>query len=66
MERSSELARGELSDIHERLGRAGFVAKGVLYGIVAIIAAAVAFGDEKSTADQSGALVGVAGRQYRA
>jgi hypothetical protein len=56
MEGSPALTEGQLSDVHERLGRAGFVAKGILYGIVAIIAAAVALGDEKSTADQSGAL----------
>jgi len=56
MGQSNELSGGQLSDVREHLGRAGFAAKGVLYGIVAIIAAAVAFGEEKSTADQSGAL----------
>ena len=49
-------SRTEAADWHERLGRVGFVAKGVVYGIVAIIAIAVAIGSEKSTADQSGAL----------
>ena len=47
---------------HERLGRVGFVAQGVLYGIVGVIAIAVALGDEKSTADQSGALSSLAGQ----
>ncbi len=46
----------DLSRAHERLGRVGYVAQGVLYGIVAVIAASVALGGERSTADQSGAL----------
>lgn len=45
-----------MPDARERLGRIGFAAQGVLYGVVAVIAAAVALGSEKSTADQSGAL----------
>lgn len=45
----------------EWLGRAGFAAKGVVYGIVGIIAIAVALGGEKSTADQTGALASLAG-----
>ena len=44
-----------------RLGRAGFAARGVLYGIVAIVALAVAVGEEQSTADQQGALASLAG-----
>ena len=56
MQGSPEAVARELPEYHERLMRAGFVAQGILYGIVGIIAAAVALGDEKSTADQSGAL----------
>ena len=38
----------------------GFAAKGVLYGIIGIIAIAVALGQTKSTADQQGALASLA------
>lgn len=41
-------------------GRAGFAAKGILYGIIGIVAIAVALGSEKSTADQTGALASLA------
>ena len=44
------------NDWHEKIGRAGFAAKGVLYAIIGIVAAAVALGTEKGAADQSGAL----------
>lgn len=44
-----------------RAGRAGFAARGILYGIVGIVAIAVAVGVEKSTADQQGALASLAG-----
>lgn len=53
--------RGGAVEWRERLGRTGFVAKGVLYGIVAVIAIAVALGGERSTADQTGALASLAG-----
>lgn len=44
-----------------RTGRAGFAARGILYGIVGIVAIAVALGEEQSTADQQGALASLAG-----
>lgn len=50
------MGRGSPSQWHERIGRLGFTAKGILYGLVGIIAIAVALGGEKSTADQTGAL----------
>jgi hypothetical protein len=59
----SEIAaehRAETEDWHERAGRLGFVAKGILYGIIGIVAIAVALGDEKKTADQTGALASLA------
>ena len=40
----------------ERLGRAGLVAKGVLYGVVGILALKIAFGADEENADQEGAL----------
>lgn len=58
---AAPLNRDDASDWHERLGRIGFVAKGVVYGIVAIIAIAVALGSEQSSADQAGALSSLAG-----
>lgn len=59
----SEIAaerRADAEDWHERAGRLGFVAKGILYGIIGIVAIAVALGDEKKTADQTGALASLA------
>jgi hypothetical protein len=53
--------RGDVVEWRERLGRVGFVAKGVLYGIIAVIAIAVALGGEQSAADQTGALASLAG-----
>lgn len=41
---------------HERVGRVGFAAKGILYGIIGIVSIAVALGTEKKAADQAGAL----------
>lgn len=46
----------ESSDWRERLGRAGFAARGVVYGLVGIIAISVAVGEEKGTSGQTGAL----------
>jgi Domain of Unknown Function (DUF1206) len=40
----------------ERLGRFGFAAKGVLYGVVALIAAQVAVGEKGRPEDKKGAL----------
>jgi hypothetical protein len=52
--------KADAEDWHERAGRLGFVAKGILCGIVGIVAIAVALGDEKKTADQTGALASLA------
>jgi len=49
-------ARYGSSDWHESIGRLGFAAKAVVYGIVAVIAIAVATGTEQQTKGQSGAL----------
>lgn len=43
-----------------RLGRAGLVAKGVLYGLVGVLAGRIAFGDATQDADQQGAIATVA------
>ncbi len=43
-----------------RLGRAGLVAKGVLYGLVGVLAGRVAFGDETQDPDQQGAIAAIA------
>ncbi|HWG55691.1 MAG TPA: DUF1206 domain-containing protein [Gaiellaceae bacterium] len=47
----------------ERLGRAGLVAKGVLYLVVAILAAKVAFGADER-ADREGALRAIAAQPF--
>jgi hypothetical protein len=52
--RTSFPGRGD--EWRERIGRAGFAAKGMLFAIIGIIAAAVAFGGEDRAADQTGAL----------
>lgn len=44
----------------ERLGRAGLVAKGVLYGVVGILAIKIAFGADEERADREGALRAIA------
>lgn len=61
MEGKAAGRRGAASEWHERIGRVGFTAKGALYGIVGIIAIAVAVGSESKTADQNGALASLAG-----
>lgn len=43
-------------DWHVVVGRAGFLAKGTVYGLVGVIAIAVALGAEERTKGQSGAL----------
>lgn len=48
------------AEAREKTGRAGFAARGVLYGIVGIVAIAVALGEEQSPADQQGALASLA------
>jgi hypothetical protein len=52
---------GDARAARERTGRAGFTARGVLYGIIGIVAIAVALGEEQSPADQQGALSSLAG-----
>lgn len=44
----------------EWLGRAGFAARGLVYGLVGVIAVAVAVGAEKGTKGQTGALASLA------
>ena len=48
----------------ERIGQAGFAARGVVYGLVGVIAIAVAVGEEKGTAGQAGALRTLADSTY--
>ena len=48
----------------ERLGRFGFAAKGVLYGVVALIAIQVAVGEEGRPEDKGGALQLVAEQPF--
>ena len=47
----------------ERLGRAGLVAKGVLYAVVGILAVQVALGGREESPDKSGALRTIAERR---
>ena len=56
-ERSQEaLERAARSTWLERLARAGLVARGLLYGVVALLAVHVAFGHREARADKQGAL----------
>ncbi len=48
------------SGTRKTIGRMGFAARGIVYGLVGAIALAVAFGEERSSADQSGALASIA------
>ena len=48
----------------ERLGRAGLVAKGVLYGVVGILAIKVALGARAEDPDKEGALRAIAGQPF--
>jgi hypothetical protein len=48
----------------ERLGRAGLVAKGVLYGVVAILAIEVALGGRSKEPDRQGALRAIAEQPF--
>lgn len=48
----------------KRLGRVGFTAKGILYGLVGLIAIGVAFGERGKVEDQSGALAALAARPF--
>jgi hypothetical protein len=48
----------------ERLGRAGLVAKGVMYGVVAILAAKVALGGRSESPDRQGALRAIAEQPF--
>lgn len=52
------MARGEndADRFHKRFGRIGFAAKGFLYGIIGLLAIAVAAGEQKRAAGQQGAL----------
>lgn len=48
----------------ERLARAGLVARGVVYGLIGILAIKVAFGSGDETTDQQGALKTIAGQPF--
>ena len=48
----------------ERLARAGLVARGVVYGLIGILAIKVAFGAGGETTDQQGALKSIAGQPF--
>jgi hypothetical protein len=48
----------------ERFGRAGLVAKGVLYGVVAILAIDVALGSREESPDKNGALRTIAEQPF--
>jgi uncharacterized protein DUF1206 len=56
-----EVAR---SDHLEWLARAGLVARGVIYGIIGVLAVKVAFGGGGKTTDQQGALKSMAGEPF--
>ena len=62
-ERSQEaLERAAHSTWLERLARAGLVARGLLYGVVALLAVQVAYGHRDARADKQGALQTVVGQ----
>jgi hypothetical protein len=48
----------------EWLARAGLVARGVIYGIIGVLAVKVAFGGDGKTTDQQGALKSMAGEPF--
>ena len=48
----------------ERVARAGLVARGVVYGLIGILAIKVAFGSGGDTTDQQGALKTIAGQPF--
>jgi hypothetical protein len=48
----------------ERLGRAGLVAKAVLYGVIAVLAIQVALGGREESPDKGGALRTIADQQF--
>jgi uncharacterized protein DUF1206 len=64
--REAEAAGEEVarSDKFEWLARAGLVARGVVYGIVGVLAVKVAFGSGGKTTDQQGALKTMAGQPF--
>ena len=56
--------RAGSSKLVERLGRTGLVAKGVLYGVVAILALQVALGARGEDPDKDGALRAIAQQPF--
>jgi hypothetical protein len=48
----------------ERLGRAGLVAKGVMYGVVAVLAIKIALGGRAESPDRQGALRAIADQRF--
>lgn len=61
-ERAGE--RVERTTTFEMLARAGFVARGVIYGVIGILAVKLALGDGGTTTNQSGALKTIAGQPF--
>jgi hypothetical protein len=59
--KTKEAVRGRWS---RRFARAGFVARGLIYGLIASLALAVAFGKRSRPEDQSGALQTIAGQPF--
>ncbi len=55
---------GKHSDVVEGVGRAGLVAQGVLYGVVAVLAAHVAAGSRSESPDRGGALKAIADQPF--
>src|SRR5690242_15589490 len=54
----------ERTTAFEALARAGFVARGVIYGVIGILAVKLAIGSGGKTTNQSGALKTIAGQPF--
>jgi hypothetical protein len=59
--KTKQAARGQWG---RRFARAGFVARGLIYGLIAALALAIAFGKRSKPADQEGALKTIAGQPF--
>ncbi|WNI14456.1 DUF1206 domain-containing protein [Actinacidiphila sp. ITFR-21] len=57
-------ARRSPREVLSSAGRAGFVARGVVYVLVGVLALRIAFGDGAQQADRQGALESIAGRPF--
>lgn len=56
--------KGGDGDVVEGIGRTGLAAQGVLYGVIAILAAKVATGAREQSADRSGAIDAIAAQPF--